>query len=461
MIIYGIIWQNIKEDREMKKHFKSMAFLLAVLAMVLCTVLQPHDVRAATPKLNKTRVTLVKGGQTKLKVTGTAKAVKWSTDKKKIATVSSKGVVKAKGKGTARITAKIGKKKLVCRVTVETPKLNRTSLTLDVGKTATLKLSGTKGKITWSTTDKSVATVTQKGVVRGAGAGNCRVRAEANGGMFFCAVAVNEPTVKSFDIHQLSITVSEDKTEKIRYSIYPRNATNKNLAFFSSDESIATVSKEGVVKGIHRGTCEIKAVCGGISVSRTVYVVSGFSENEARKALTYESFVMDNLKDGGVLVVVKNNYKYAMSIDARCKFYDNSGNLVGDSGTSLGENHCLEPGRESFFYVKGPYKPDDYEVYFDIRENYFSGNAGGIEIVSSELKSGNVVAKVKNNSSISTQTWISCIFYKDEVPIGFNHAIADVDYVGAESDTVLYTPNGINKEDINNYKLNIEFSCAI
>ena len=45
--------------------------------------------------------------------------VKWSSSKKKIATVSSKGVVTAKKKGTAKVTAKVGKKKLFCNLTVK------------------------------------------------------------------------------------------------------------------------------------------------------------------------------------------------------------------------------------------------------------------------------------------------------------------------------------------------------
>lgn len=53
---------------------------------------------------------------------GTKKKVKWSSSKKKIATVTKKGVVKAKKKGTAKIVAKIGKKKYTCKVVVKAKK---------------------------------------------------------------------------------------------------------------------------------------------------------------------------------------------------------------------------------------------------------------------------------------------------------------------------------------------------
>lgn len=50
---------------------------------------------------------------------GTKKKVKWSSSKKKVATVSAKGKVKAKKKGKTTIIAKVGKKKYKCKITVK------------------------------------------------------------------------------------------------------------------------------------------------------------------------------------------------------------------------------------------------------------------------------------------------------------------------------------------------------
>lgn len=68
--------------------------------------------------LSQTSATLTAGRKLKLKVSGTSKKIKWSSSKKSVATVSSKGVVRAKKKGTATITAKVGGKKLKCKVKV-------------------------------------------------------------------------------------------------------------------------------------------------------------------------------------------------------------------------------------------------------------------------------------------------------------------------------------------------------
>lgn len=74
---------------------------------------------AAAPKLNRTKLTMKVGDKKLLKVKGKKGKVKWSSSKKKVATVSAKGVVMAKSKGKAIITAKAASKKLKCKVTVK------------------------------------------------------------------------------------------------------------------------------------------------------------------------------------------------------------------------------------------------------------------------------------------------------------------------------------------------------
>lgn len=92
--------------------------LLAVLTIMLLIVCMAVPVSAAG-KINKKKATLKVGQTLQLKVTGTKRKVKWTSSKKSVATVSSKGRVKAKKKGTATITAKVGKKKYTCKVTVK------------------------------------------------------------------------------------------------------------------------------------------------------------------------------------------------------------------------------------------------------------------------------------------------------------------------------------------------------
>ncbi len=76
--------------------------------------------------ISSKKLTLKVGQKKKLKVKNAKKKVVWSSKNKKVATVDKKGMVKAKKKGTAKIIAKVGKKKYTCKVTV-TVKKKKTS----------------------------------------------------------------------------------------------------------------------------------------------------------------------------------------------------------------------------------------------------------------------------------------------------------------------------------------------
>ena len=90
-----------------------------VLFLALMSGVGSTDVKAAAPKLNKKKATIYVGHTEKLKVNRAKGKVKWTSSQKKIATVSSKGVVKGKQAGKTTITATAGNKKLTCKVTSE------------------------------------------------------------------------------------------------------------------------------------------------------------------------------------------------------------------------------------------------------------------------------------------------------------------------------------------------------
>gem|GEM_PF-1237316 len=97
----------------------SLALILALALPSLAPgLLTPPVVEAASVKLSKTKLTLTVGKTYRLSVKGTRAKVSWNSGNKKVATVSN-GLVKAKKAGSATITAKAGKKKLTCKVTVK------------------------------------------------------------------------------------------------------------------------------------------------------------------------------------------------------------------------------------------------------------------------------------------------------------------------------------------------------
>ena len=198
----------------MKKHTK-MSMLKRILAIVIAAAVAVSiltvpeaEVSAATGKVKSVAVTnlpakqltLKKGKsftlKTKVSISGkkVSKAVTYKSSNKKVATVNAKGKITAKKKGKAVITviSKANKKKTVkIKVTVGTPvtkvKLNKTKANLNVGKSLTLKATVTPKKasskaVVWKSSNKKVATVTGKGVVKAKKAGTVKITATAKDG---------------------------------------------------------------------------------------------------------------------------------------------------------------------------------------------------------------------------------------------------------------------------------------
>lgn len=159
-------------------------------------------------KLNKVSLTLLKKKTTTLTEAvfphdAANKAVTWKSSNKKVATVTTEGVVTAKKPGTAKITVTTeeGDKRATCRVTVAARakkiKLNRPKLSLARGKSSTLKATtnpiGAKYGLTWISNNKKVARVSAKGIVKGVKKGKATIKVKtANGKTAKCVVTVKK-----------------------------------------------------------------------------------------------------------------------------------------------------------------------------------------------------------------------------------------------------------------------------
>lgn len=95
-------------------------------------------------KLNFTTATLKCGKRVNLNVKNkNGRKVTFTSDNNKIAKVNKKGIISTLKKGRAKITAKVGKKKLYCIVKVVTsPKLSDSKVKVKKGKTAVVKIIG-------------------------------------------------------------------------------------------------------------------------------------------------------------------------------------------------------------------------------------------------------------------------------------------------------------------------------
>lgn len=113
-------------------------------------------------------------------VKGIKDKVTYKSSNTKVASINKKGVVKAKKAGETTVTATVQGKKFTCTVAVVDPKIDGTS-TVKKGKKITLSIKNGHGKTKWVSSNKKIATVSSKGVVKGIKKGKVTITATNNG----------------------------------------------------------------------------------------------------------------------------------------------------------------------------------------------------------------------------------------------------------------------------------------
>ena len=183
----------------MKKWKKILISLITVFVLAMLpaeSAILPGTVcvTEAAPRISSSKLTMIKGQSRTLKITGLKKGQKitWKSSNSKIVAVNKAGKLQAKAKGSATITGTVSKRKYTCKVTVQAPKLNKTAVTLKVGQTYQLKLSGTNQKITWKSSNSKIVTVNKAGKLIAKSAGNATVTAQVNGIRFVCKVKIQK-----------------------------------------------------------------------------------------------------------------------------------------------------------------------------------------------------------------------------------------------------------------------------
>ena len=262
--------------------------------MAICTVVVSSSVISVTHiTISESSITINKDNTITLVATvwpadATNKTVSWSINST-IATVNN-GVVTALSPGTATITATTqdGGKMATCALTVIVPvasiTLNKTQMTLIEGKSEQLIASvspanATNPTVNWDSSDVEVAKVSSNGTVEALKAGKATIVATTQDGgkMVFCEVTVspNNVPVAQITVIPADTTLIEGESANLKVNVLPILATNKNVAWSSSNNAIATVDNNGTVTASGLGTATITATAddgSGITGTCTVTV---------------------------------------------------------------------------------------------------------------------------------------------------------------------------------------------
>ena len=352
-----------------------LAFALAVTSVATPSVSaeaasSKKAVKSVTLKVNNKKVnskttTLTVGKtltvKTTVNPTSAKKSISYKTSNKKIATVTSKGKVKALKAGTAKITVtvkgknnkkksawfkvKVTKKATPTKAPTATPApqevavtkitLTASATTIAAGQTAQVyaeiqPTNATDKSLTYASSDETVATITNTGIVTALKDGETTITATAaNGvkGTLVISVKTVAPTSMSLNASTLDLAVGA--TSVLSTVFIPANTTERNVTWTSDKESVAKVDGNGTVTATGEGAAVITATSeNGLTATCTVTVKAKTNDNTNGITIS----VANSLKDYENTVFTGNN------ADVKVRVYKD-GKPAGNTDVMLKMEH--------------------------------------------------------------------------------------------------------------------------
>ncbi len=322
----------------------------------LCTVTVKQH--AMGVKMSYTNITLNVGEYFDMDVTitpvdATEASLLWESLHTNIVTVSSTGRItgRAAGEGTVMVKTQNGSTSF-CTVTVVEPvfslELDEEEVTIDIEDTFVLEpifqpANPSNTEVIWSSSDDNVAEVNEFGEVTGISGGSAVITCESVDGGYraYCLVTVIEPVIE-VTMNPETYRLALGKTYTLTATVSNHGtATNAELEWSSSDESVCTVDNKGNIVGVDYGyatitaeatdnsgafaTCEVRVIrevtsiklnhtvltmLQGESVSLQVnvqpsnasYVTTKFSSSDESVAIVDEDGVITALNPGSAVI---------------------------------------------------------------------------------------------------------------------------------------------------------------
>lgn len=194
-------------------------------------------------------------------VDATDKSLKWSSSNTAVATVDGNGniIAVAMGETDITVTANDGSGvSATCKVTVVPTPVESVSVTASGSTTLkpeqTLQLNASvlpedtiDKTVVWTSSDVTVATVTNSGLVTAVSVGNASIKATAGDKSACVEITVEPIRAESLILFHTDIDLKVGEEYTLSPVITPENTTDKTLVWWSDDESIASVDSSGTV----------------------------------------------------------------------------------------------------------------------------------------------------------------------------------------------------------------------
>lgn len=262
-VVTGVAQGNVYIDvKATDGSNKTAAFYLTVVQSVEQITLQETEVSVFTGQRAQLHATV-------LPKTATNRNVTWASSDESVATVQN-GVVTGHRIGQCVVTcASVTNPDVTASVLVQVTQpvtqiqITAPLKTVPVGESMQLNAAvspadATVQDVVWSSRNPKIATVDEYGTVTGITQGSVNIDAKATDGSnktasFYLTVV---QSVEEITLQETSASVFTGQRVQLHATVLPKNATNRNLTWTSSDESVATV-QNGSVTGRSVGTCVI------------------------------------------------------------------------------------------------------------------------------------------------------------------------------------------------------------
>lgn len=273
--------------------------------------------------IQREKITLIKGKSHTIHLDlGTEECyenIEYRIEDEEIAIVDENGKVTALATGETNLIIFKNKKEIEIAVKVIDPKnekkvtgliVDKDSLSIEIKSTAKINATvlpenATNKSLKWVSSNNSVATVSNKGVVKGIGKGNAKITVTTIDGEYKKEIIVtvkqtnkitNNSTNKNIKVTGIKLNKSQTtilvgNTETITAIVSPSNATNKKIKWTSSNSKVASVSQMGKIKGEKEGTAIIIASSGGeiakikVTVSKKEVAVTSITISPNKKTI--------------------------------------------------------------------------------------------------------------------------------------------------------------------------------
>ncbi len=320
-----------------------------------CTVtVKAKTIPVTSVSLGSTSLTLTEGQSWQMSATvspsnATNKNVTWASSNTAVATVSSKGSITAIAPGSATIKAQVGDVSATCDVVVISAtvavtgiSINQPTLSMTVGESQTLSATvspsnATNMAVNWTSSNSSVASVSQNGLVTANNVGTATITAKTYDGGFTaqCVVTVVPVPVSNVSLNKSSLTMMPGDEQTITATVSPDNAANKNVIWSSSDKDVASVAGGKIIalaEGI--ATITVTTEDGGFTATCKVTVTDDITRFVSASYLGGSmSFINDLIQYGSKLnFSVKNNSSQAIVVNY-VQLIDGSTGSVGNKMT--------------------------------------------------------------------------------------------------------------------------------